>query len=122
MRLLCIDDDADLRTILRLALALDPDIDADVTGDPARFLARAREDRWDAFVVDLVMPGTDGLALCRSLKSDDRTRGVPVVFLTASRTAEVLERSRDVGALVCLEKPFDPLTLAAGVRSALAAR
>jgi DNA-binding response OmpR family regulator len=122
MRLLCLDDDADLRTILRLALALDPGIDADVKGDPASFLATASEESWDAFMVDLLLPGTDGLAVCRSLKADDRTRAVPVLLLTASRTPDMLQRARDAGAVDCLEKPFDPLTLAAAVRTALAAR
>ena len=122
MRLLCLDDDADLRTILRLALALDPGIEADVRGDPAGFLARASEESWDAFLVDFLLPGTDGLAVCRSLKADDRTRAVPVLLFTASRTPDMLQRARDAGAVDCLEKPVDPLTLAAAVRTALAAR
>ncbi len=119
VRLLCVDDEADIRTILTLALSLDPSIHAVVTGSAAELLARAAEPGWDAFIMDGMMPGIDGYELCERLKSDPATAHVPVLFLTAKTQREEQDRAFAKGAMACLTKPFDPLTLAADIRTAL---
>ena len=119
MRLLCVDDEADIRTILTLALGLDPTIEAVVTGSAPEMLKRASEGAWDAFILDGMMPGIDGYELCRQLKANPSTNHVPVLFLTAKTQREEQDRAFACGAVACLTKPFDPLTLAADVRAAL---
>ena len=119
MRLLCVDDEADIRTILALALSLDPSIEAVVTGSAPEMLKRAGEGGWDAFVLDGMMPGIDGYELCHQLKADPATADVPVLFLTAKTQREEQDRAFACGAVACLTKPFDPLTLATDVRAAL---
>ena len=119
MRLLCVDDEADIRTILALALSLDPTIEATVTGSATEMLRRAAEPGWDAFILDGMMPGFDGYELCERLKADPATAHVPVLFLTAKTQREEQDRAFACGAVACLTKPFDPLTLAADVRAAL---
>ena len=66
-----------------------------------------------------MMPGMDGYELCRRLKADPVTAGVPVVFLTARSQRDEVARALGIGATACLTKPFDPLTLARELRSAL---
>ena len=121
MRLLCADDEEDIRTILALALSLDPAFQVEIVGSGAELLALARVGRYDAFVLDGMMPGMDGYETCRRLKADPATAATPVVFLTAKTQRDEMARALLIGAVACLAKPFDPLTLAGDLRKALLA-
>ena len=121
MRLLCVDDESDIRTILELALSLDASFHVEIVADGAALLERAASGAYDAFLLDGMMPGLDGYETCRRLKSDPATAGVPVVFLTAKSRPDDVARAHALGAAACLAKPFDPLTLAAELRAALRA-
>ncbi len=120
LRLLCADDEADIREILALSLAIDPGLDVQCVESGDELLARARGGAFDAFVVDGMMPGLDGYETCRRLKADPATAAPPVVFLTAKTQREESERALSVGALACLTMPFDPMTIAAELRAVLA--
>ena len=119
MRILCADDEEDIRTILALALALDPDFDVEVVESGVALLEKAAGGGYDAFVLDGMMPGIDGYETCRRLKENPVTAAAPVVFLTARTQREEVARALESGALACLTKPFDPMTLAADLRRAL---
>lgn len=66
-------------------------------------------------LMDVMMPGIDGIETIRLLKERERTRNVPIIFLTASRDAENLYRGYASGAVDYLFKPFDPDALRAKV-------
>jgi CheY-like chemotaxis protein len=119
MRILCADDEEDIRTILELALSLDPDIEATIVDSGTELLMRARDGGWDAFLLDGMMPALDGYETCRQLKADPLTAQIPVVFLSAKTQRDELDRAHRLGAAATLPKPFDPLTLAADLRAAL---
>jgi CheY-like chemotaxis protein len=119
MRLLCADDEEDIRTILQLALSLDPELEIELVDSGEAALARARSSRFDAIILDGMMPGLDGYETCRRLKADPATTNVPVVFLTARTQRAEIEQALTIGAVACLMKPFDPMTLAAELRAAL---
>lgn len=119
MRLLCADDEEDIRTILQLALSLDPELEVELVDSGASAIARARAGRFDAILLDGMMPGLDGYETCRRLKADPATAGIPVVFLTARTQKAEVEQAIALGAVSCLRKPFDPMTLAAELRAAL---
>ncbi len=112
MRLLCADDEPDIRTILELALGLEPSIQAEVLPSGIELLARAKEQKPDAILLDAMMPEMDGYETCRRLKADPETASIPVVFLTARAQRGEQDIALEVGAIACLTKPFDPLTLA----------
>lgn len=120
MRLLCADDDHDIRTILGLALRLDPSLEVEIFGGGSELLAAVRRSGADAVLLDVQMPDPDGLATCRALKADAATAHIPVVFLSATTAPPVLAATEAAGAIACLEKPFDPLRLAADLRAVLA--
>ena len=119
MRLLCADDEEDIRTILQLALSLDPELEAEIVDSGEAALERARAGQYDAILLDGMMPGLDGYETCRRLKSNPATAHIPVVFLTAKTQKAEVDQALALGAATCLMKPFDPMTLASELRSAL---
>lgn len=119
IRLLCADDEDDIRTILRLALSLDAELHVHFVTSGVEALAQAKAEPFDAIVLDGMMPGLDGYETCRRLKDDPSTANIPVVFLTAKTQREETERALALGAVACLTKPFDPLTIARDLRRAL---
>lgn len=119
IRLLCADDEDDIRTILQLALSLDPELEVHLVASGAEALARAKSAAFDAIVLDGMMPDLDGYETCRRLKADPATAQVPVVFLTAKAQRGETERALALGAVACLTKPFDPMTIASDLRAAL---
>jgi CheY-like chemotaxis protein len=112
MRLLCADDEPDIRTILELALSLEPRIDAELFASGPALIERARAGGADAVLLDAMMPDVDGYETCRRLKADPATAHLPVVFLTARAQRGDQDSALEVGAIACLTKPFDPLTIA----------
>src|SRR5215208_3302094 len=112
MRLLLVDDDAPFRALLRATFEL-VDVELDEAADVAGAEASLDRRRPDVVVLDVELPGRDGLALCRALKSDPHLREIPVVMLTGS--PEIGDDARRAGADAFLTKPFSPLRLLAVV-------
>jgi two-component system response regulator MtrA len=71
----------------------------------------------DLFVIDAIMPDTDGVALCHKLRQTEDTAGIPIVFLTGHNTRLGVVEALNSGADDYLRKPFNPRELAARVRS-----
>ena len=115
-RALVVDDDRAIRESLVRALELEGyDVVAVVDGVEA--LTRARRDAFDALVVDVMMPGVDGLAVCRVLRAEgDRT---PVLMLTARVETPDRVAGLDAGADDYLPKPFELDELFARLRALL---
>lgn len=71
----------------------------------------------ELFLLDIVMPDMDGYELCSRVKADDRTKEIPVVFITA--VSEVMDDAKafELGAVDYIPKPFNPLTVKARVNT-----
>lgn len=67
-------------------------------------------------VLDLMLPDTDGLEICRWIKSDPATSGVPVLMLTALDRQEQRQRGKECGAAEYMTKPFNPDDLMAAIK------
>jgi two-component system, OmpR family, response regulator len=119
MKILVIDDEDDIRRISRLALGRVGGMDVVDASNGAQGIALAIAEAPDAILLDVMMPGQDGPATLGLLRADSRTAHIPVVFLTAKAMASEIERLRALGAAGVLTKPFDPMTLATGVRAIL---
>jgi DNA-binding response OmpR family regulator len=74
--------------------------------DGAQALAMVAREAPDLILLDVMMPGMDGLEVCRRLKVDEATRGIPVIFLTAKAELEDLQEGFKIGAVDYLTKPF----------------
>lgn len=108
MKVLVVDDDRTIREVLRAMLGYEGCVVVDAP-DGESALAVADEVRPDVVLLDLSMPGMDGLDVCRRLKS--RPHPPKVVMITARDTAEDELRGRDAGADAYLRKPFSPLAV-----------
>jgi CheY-like chemotaxis protein len=84
-------------------------------------LERARCERPDLVLTDVTMPGLDGFQLAERLRRDERTRRIPLVFLSGEAGPANAQRARALGALAYLMKPFDPRALAVFVAHELGA-
>jgi ribonuclease P protein subunit RPR2 len=113
LRLLLVDDDDGLRALLRATFEA-VDVEVDEAPDAVGARERIAAARPDAVVLDVRMPGTDGVALCAQLKGSRATRDVPVVLLTGDDLATDAV-AQEVGADALVLKPFSPLELLAVV-------
>lgn len=113
---LVVEDEQDLAHLIRLHLQ---ELNADITlvhrGDQGLDAVLARE--WDMVILDLRLPGVDGLDICRALRSKN-TR-IPVIMLTARSTELDRVLGLELGADDYLTKPFSSLELVARVRALL---
>lgn len=116
--ILVVDDDREIRSLL--ADYLDANGCRTVTATNGNDMRRALDQsRIDLIVLDLTLPGEDGLTLCRNLRVHARHASVPVIMLTAR--GEPLDRilGLEMGADDYLAKPFEPRELFARIRSVL---
>lgn len=116
---LVVDDDPLNRTILTRALERDGHVvRTATTGEDA--LASLREDPADVVLLDVVMPGMDGIEVLEELKRDAKLRDVPVIMISALDDYAHVVHCIEVGAEDYLPKPFDPVLLRARINAGLA--
>jgi CheY-like chemotaxis protein len=117
LRILCVDDDHDIRTIAVMALGLDPATEVRSVGTGAEALAMLGEGGWspDVVLLDVMMPGMDGPAVLAALQTRGETP--PVIFMTARARRTDVDAYKALGAVGVIVKPFDPLALAGEVRA-----
>jgi DNA-binding response OmpR family regulator len=114
-RVLVVDDD--VKTVELVKLYLNRDGYRVLTAyDGTEALRLAREGHPDLIVLDLMLPGIDGLEICRTLRGES---DVPIIMLTARTTEEDRLTGLDLGADDYVPKPFSPKELAARVRTVL---
>ena len=117
-RVLVIDDEPPIRLLCRVNLEAEGMAVLEAA-DGTRGLDLAREEQPDVVLLDVRMPGLDGWRVAEELLEDERTCGIPIIFLTAR--AEFRDRARglDIGGVDYVTKPFNPLELASLVRGLL---
>jgi len=117
-RILVIEDETDIQELVRFNLEKDRYIvDCRDNGEAGLELAMAKPPA--LIVLDLMLPEMDGLAVCRKLRADERTRAVPVIMLTAKGEESDVVAGLELGADDYITKPFSPRVLVARVRALL---
>jgi CheY-like chemotaxis protein len=117
LRVLHVDDEPDIREVVEISLGLDPEFLTRSCASGQEALAVAADWAPDIILLDVMMPVMDGAATLAHLRKDSLTAGIPVVFMTARAQSRELDLFRSLGAVGVIPKPFDPMTLAASVRS-----
>jgi len=111
-RILVVEDEPSIRSLLRLHLSLS-NFDVDESGDGAGALDLARGEKFDLILLDVMLPGLDGLTLCRALRTQGANVATPILMLSARNTEADKVLGLESGADDYLTKPF-------GIREMLA--
>jgi CheY-like chemotaxis protein len=118
-RILLIDDEPEIREIVRVSLELVGGWDVSATGSAREGLTLAADQHPDAILLDVMMPDMDGPTTFQALQAAPETSAIPVILLTAKVQAADLRRFDQLGVAATIAKPFDPLTLPGQVATAL---
>jgi two-component system phosphate regulon response regulator PhoB len=117
-KILIVDDEEDVLELVRYNLDKNGyKVETAATGEQA--LAKARAKPPDLIILDLMLPGIDGLDVCKKLKNDTKTQNVPVIMLTAKGEETDIVTGLELGADDYVTKPFSPKVLVARIRRVL---
>jgi DNA-binding response OmpR family regulator len=115
---LVVDDERSIRLLCRVNLAA-AGMDVLEAEDGRAALELAQKERPDLVLLDVMMPDVDGWTVARELADDERTRDIPVVFLTARADAADKRLGQELGGVGYLVKPFDPVLIGEYVEDVL---
>lgn len=110
-RICCVEDDFDIRTILELSLSDIGGYEVQLFEDGPCALAGLPELSPQLIMLDMMMPGMNGLEVLSALRKSEQFAKTPVVFMTAKAQSHELDAYISAGAQSVIVKPFDPMTL-----------
>ena len=110
LKIMLADDEEDIKTVVRLYLE-GKGYDVVTAYDGLDSIEVAHSEKPDLIFLDVMMPVINGYEVCRKLKADPETAGIPIVMLSAAAHADSVQKGLDAGAVDYLVKPFDPATL-----------
>jgi two-component system alkaline phosphatase synthesis response regulator PhoP len=115
---LVIDDEEDLIELVRYNLEKEG-FHVIGAGDGESGLSKVAGEKPDVIVIDLMLPGMDGLEVCRSLRAENGTSGIPIIMLTAKASESDRIVGLELGADDYVTKPFSPRELIARIKALL---
>ncbi len=115
---LVVDDTPDNLSLIGALLKDEYKVKVAINGERALRIARSEEPP-DLILLDIMMPGMDGYEVCLQLKSDERTRNIPVIFLTAKTDMMDEKHGFELGAVDYITKPISPAIILARVQTHL---
>ena len=115
-RILYVEDDPDIRTIATMALEMAAGLQLQACASGPEALAAAEAFGPDLLLLDVMMPGMDGPTTLARLRELPATARTPVIFMTAKVQPAEVQHYLQLGALGVINKPFDPMGLAAQVQ------
>jgi CheY-like chemotaxis protein len=117
IRVLHVDDEPDIREVVEISLGLDPEFSTRNCASGQEALDVAADWLPGIILLDVMMPVMDGPATLACLRKNPLTAAIPVLFMTARAQSRELDLFRSLSAVGVIPKPFDPMILAASVRS-----
>jgi two-component system KDP operon response regulator KdpE len=117
-KILIIEDDADTRQLLRIRLE-GQGYETAAAADAVGAIQVAREERPDAILLDMGLPGGDGIVVMERLKSFPALEHIPVIVVSAREPSATGARAAEAGAHAYVQKPIDHEALLSAIRSAL---
>ncbi len=110
-RVLCVDDDEDILSVVALALRSLGGLEVTVATGGADALVVLQRQPIDLVLLDVMMPGMDGMDTMRAMRENPATAGIPVVLMTARVRLYDSARKAFPGVHAVISKPFDPVAL-----------
>jgi DNA-binding response OmpR family regulator len=120
-RVIIVDDDRDTREMLTLALELEG-FEVGQAANGLRLISAMHVDRPDVILLDVMMSWIDGFELCRAIKKNPTFTEIPVIFISARKSAEDEKTGLAAGAVAYFSKPIDMDGLVSRMRALLGAR
>ena len=117
-RLLVVEDDPALAKVLQMRLQIEG-FEVEVAGDGAEAMTMIGKQRPDLVVCDLMMPVLDGLEVTRAIKGNPKLKAIPILILTALKSAREMGELQKLGADVFATKPYNGKELTAQIRQLL---
>ncbi|HOW58433.1 MAG TPA: response regulator [Candidatus Omnitrophota bacterium] len=117
-KILFIEDEPDQILMIRLRLEKN-DFMVVSAEDGLEGIKKAKEEKPDLILLDVIMPGMNGLEVCRKLRSDPLTKKIPVITTTAAGIDDLEHECLAAGADACVRKPYDSVDLISKVTSLL---
>lgn len=119
MKILVVEDDRSIQMVLELVLTKVAKCQVVVASEGPQGLAMIQEHKPDVVLLDLMLPGMDGFEICQRAKSEEATRNIPIIFLTAQPQPAAVARAMALGAAGYIVKPFDPIKIVDQINEAL---
>ncbi|NOX79600.1 MAG: response regulator transcription factor [Deltaproteobacteria bacterium] len=116
--ILVIEDDADIQQLVSYNL-IKAGLNATCADSGEEALAKLDEEQFDGIILDLMLPGKDGLEMCRCIRQRESTATIPIIMLTAKSEEDDIVAGLESGADDYVTKPFSPKVLIARVQVAL---
>jgi DNA-binding response OmpR family regulator len=112
------EDDVDIRDLVQIVLE-QLDLEVRAVGTGAEALEVGQQEVPRLFLLDITMPGMNGLEVCRAIRADEKLQDVPVIFMTARAQASDVAAGIEAGADTYIIKPFGPIELREHVEALL---
>ena len=112
MRILYVEDEPDIQAVARIALEMVGGLTVEICSSGQEAIAKGPNFAPDLLLLDVMMPGMDGVSTLHALRSIRQLRNTPVMFMTAKVQPQEIAQLIALGALDVIPKPFDPMILA----------
>ncbi|HIK18811.1 MAG TPA: response regulator [Leptolyngbyaceae cyanobacterium M33_DOE_097] len=118
-RILVIDDEGGVRTIIQISLEAAAGWEVVTAASGTEGLLKAQQEKFDAILLDVMMPGLDGLATFEQLKTNKMSECTPMILLTAKTSQYEHQQFIERGIMGVITKPFKARLLVAQIRTIL---
>jgi two-component system phosphate regulon response regulator PhoB len=116
--ILIVEDEEEIQELVAYNLSREG-FRTSIAGSGEDALKKVRSERFDLVILDLMLPGMDGLDVCRALKKEEKTMAIPVIMLTAKGEESDIVTGLELGADDYIVKPFSPKILVARIKTVL---
>jgi len=119
VKILIVEDEAEMREAIKLRLEANQ-FEVITAADGSEGLSKARTEKPNLIILDIMLPKLHGFRLCRMLKFDENYKNIPVIILTAKTQKTDINRGKEMGAEAYITKPFKSEELLAEINELLA--
>lgn len=116
-RILLVEDDSDIQVVARLGLEVVGGFTVEICSSGQEAIDQAPKFGPDLILLDVMMPGMDGLSTLKILRDLPSTAMIPVIIMSAKVQTHEVAHYKVLGAIDVISKPFDPMTLSTTIRS-----